>query len=73
MNLIDDIERQAFVDSVLIDWEHVEGRDGHPLEFNRDNALDLLRSCPKVWDELKSAAMDDERFRIDQDGQHLGE
>ena len=59
----DEAAQEAFADAVIIGWDGIEGRDGSPLEFTRENALDLIRHCPEVWDELRVAAVDNERFR----------
>lgn len=70
----DDITQQAFAEAVIIGWEGVDGRDGQPLEFTRENFLDLVRSCAPVWDLLREAAIDDDRFRATiEDAQQLGE
>lgn len=70
----DDITQQAFAEAVIIGWEGVDGRDGQPLEFSKENFLDLVRSCAPVWDLLREAAIDDDRFKATQeDAKQLGE
>ena len=68
----DEIHQQAFADEVLAGWENVDGPDGSPLEFTRENFLMLVRACPDVWQTLKTAAFDIDNFRA-ADGAKLGE
>ena len=71
----EEIQQIAFSETVLLGWEGMVGRDGNPLEFSKAAALDLLKSCPTVWDELKGAAIDEDLFKPDPvaDGESLGE
>ena len=70
----DDITQMAFAEAVVIGWDGVDGRDGQPLEFSKANFLDLVRSCAPVWDQLRAAAIDDERFKATlEDAKQLGE
>jgi len=74
-NVEDQATQEAFADAVIAGWENVEGRDGQPLAFTRDNVLDLIRACPDVWDELRVAAVDVANFRPNgaaKDGAELG-
>jgi hypothetical protein len=70
----EDIVQQAFAQSVVVGWSNVDGRDGQPLAFSQAAFLDLVKSCPAVWDALKGAAVDDNLFkRAEEDGRLLGE
>jgi hypothetical protein len=72
-NVQEEILQAAFADCVIAGWENVDGRDGQPLEFSSANALDLVRSCPSVWDAIKAAAIDDSLYRVEvEDGEALG-
>ena len=69
----EEIQMRAWAQTCAVGWEGVDGRDGLPLEFTKEAALDLVRSCPAVWDEIKAAAVDDARFKPDTaDGVLLG-
>lgn len=61
----DEITMQAFADSVVIGWREVLGRDDEPLEFSKENFLDLMKSCPDVWLQLRMAARDMDNFRVE--------
>ena len=71
----DEVTMQAFADSVVIGWRDVLDRNDQPWEFNKENFLDLMRSCPDVWLQLRMAARDLENFRVGQAkavGEELG-
>ena len=70
----EEVQMSAWAQTCAVSWEGVEGRDGQPLPFSKEAALDLVRSCPSVWDEIKGAAIDSSRFKPDKtDGEMLGE
>lgn len=71
----DEVTMSAFADSVVIDWREVLGRDDQPLAFSKENFLDLMKSCPDVWLQLRMAARDMDNFRVGQaqaTGEELG-
>ena len=71
----DEVTMAAFAESVVIGWRDVLGRDDQPLEFTKENFLDLMRSCPDVWLNLRMAARDLDNFRVGQAvaaGEELG-
>jgi len=46
----------VFLDSNLMGWRNVQGRDGLPLEFNRGNAETLLTDLPEILNRLHFAS-----------------
>lgn len=48
----------VFLDGNLIGWKNVQGRDGKPLAFNKENARTLLTDLPEVATRLRIAASD---------------
>lgn len=67
------VQQIAFSETVLVGWENMEDRNGQPLEFSKEAALDLITRCPAVWDELKGFAIDDENFKPEvEDAESLG-
>ena len=60
-----EIALRAFADVCILGWENVLGRDNKPLEFSKENFLDLMRSCPEVWNHIRFEARDIENFRRD--------
>ena len=64
---------EAFADAVVLGWTGVDGPDGQPLEFNRANCIALMEECPAIWDKVREAALDAERFKpVVEDGLQLG-
>lgn len=71
----DEITMQAFADSVVIGWKEVLDRDDQPWEFTKENFLDLMRSCPDIWLQLRMAARDLDNYRVEKAvtaGEELG-
>lgn len=52
----DRIYRGVFVDTVLLGWENVEGPDGKPMTFNKENALQLFTDLPDLFADLREQA-----------------
>jgi len=72
-NIQEAILQQTFADCVVVRWENVDDRNGDPMDCTPENFLDLVRSCPSVWDAIKEAAVDDSQFRVAaEDGELLG-
>jgi hypothetical protein len=64
---------EAFADCVILGWSGVTNGEGHALEFTRDNCIALMEDCPAIWDKVREAALDVERFRpVAEDGAQLG-
>ena len=61
-SISEEINRKVFVDVCLASWEGVEG-DGVPLECNRENALNLFRHLPDLFDTLWRAANSMENYK----------
>lgn len=66
MEAENEVTMQAFADSVVVGWRGMLDRNDQPLEFSREALLDLLNSCPDVWDRLRIAAADRDNFRLNQ-------
>lgn len=56
---------EAFVDTVLLGWENIEGADGAPLDFNRDNAIKLFTDLPDLFLDLSEQAGKQALFRAE--------
>jgi hypothetical protein len=70
----EDILIDAFADAVIVGWRNVDGPDGQPLEFNRENCIRVMYQCPDIWDAIRGAALDNEKFKqtVKEDGEALG-
>lgn len=66
---------EAFADCVILGWKNVTNGNGHELEFSRESCIKLMEDCPDIWDRIREAALDRERFRplaAQEDGELLG-
>lgn len=55
--------REAYIDTVLLGWEGVSDPEGKPLDFNRANALQLLKDLPWLFEEVRRYAEDAAAYR----------
>ncbi len=57
------IAMEAFVDSVLLGWENVTGKDGKPIEFSRDAARALFTDLRDLHELLVQESMEYANYR----------
>lgn len=57
---------EVFVETILLGWANIQGRDGKPLPFNRANAIKLMEDLPDLYSELVEEASKASRFREEQ-------
>jgi hypothetical protein len=58
------LNREAFVDGILLGWENVVGKDGKDLAYNRDAALKLFTDLPDLCMDLQEQAQRAANFRL---------
>lgn len=61
----DEIQRKLFVDICLVSWEGVEDDKGKPIEFNKENALELFKNLPALFDTLWKYANEWSNYKED--------
>jgi len=66
MEAEDEISLNAVADAVVVGWRDVVGRDDQPLPFSHGNFLDLMRSCPDVWMQLRVEVRNIDLFRLEE-------
>jgi hypothetical protein len=59
----DKLYKEVFADTVVLDWINVEGPDGQPMEFNRENVLKLFEDLPDLFADLREQANNVALFR----------
>ena len=59
----EDMFRGVFVKTVLKGWENIRGKDGLELEFTPENAADLFKKLPDLYDDLQEKARSAALFR----------
>ncbi|MFA7063658.1 MAG: hypothetical protein WC132_05935 [Methanomethylophilus sp.] len=55
--------REVFADTVVLDWINVEGPDGQPMDFNKENVLKLFEDLPDLFADLREQANNVALFR----------
>lgn len=66
------IYRDVFVKTVLKGWSNVQDKDGNPIPYSREAALDLFEKLPRLYDELNSRAGSIDLFREAQREEEAG-
>ena len=59
----DSLYRNAFIDTVVLDWVNVEDRDGKKMDFNKENCLKLFKDLPDLFNDLREQAANASLFR----------
>ncbi len=70
-----DILRRVYADAVIIGWDNVTDRDGNPLEFTKDNFVQLMADLPTLWRAIRTEAANHENFlkaQAQQEGKAVG-
>jgi hypothetical protein len=59
----DRLYKEVFAEHVVLDWLNVDGPDGEPLAFSKDNALKLFEDLPDLFADLREQASNVALFR----------
>jgi hypothetical protein len=59
----DRVMRETYADAVVVGWENIEGRDGKPLEFTKENVLKLFTDLPDLFRTVVKESQDMALFR----------
>jgi hypothetical protein len=46
----------VFVGTILLGWDNITGLDGKAILFNKENAKDLMKKLPDLYDDLQEKA-----------------
>lgn len=57
---------EVFVETILLGWDNVIGRDGKKLPFTRQNAIQLMTDLPDLYADLQAEASKAIRFLEEQ-------
>lgn len=55
--------KETFVETILLGWEGVENEDDQPMEFSKENAMQLFNDLPDLFRDLKEQAESAALFR----------
>lgn len=59
----DRLYKEVFAETVVLDWINVEGPDGQPMEFNKENVLKLFEDLPDLFVDLREQSANVALFR----------
>lgn len=59
----DELELEVFCTAVLIHWDGVTDRDGQPLPYSKENAIQLMKELPYLRQLLSEFARNVENYR----------
>lgn len=59
----DRLYKEVFAETVVLDWINVEGPDGKPLEFKKENVLQVFEDLPDLFNDLREQAANVALFR----------
>jgi hypothetical protein len=54
---------EAYADTVILGWENVTDADDNPLDFTRENVIQVLTDLPDLFDDIREQAEDASLFR----------
>jgi len=63
LDIINEINIEAFVDYCLIKWENVTDRSGVPLELTKENAVNLFTELPELYSVLIEDCQNVDNFK----------
>lgn len=53
----------VFVETVLKGWRNIKDKLGNEIPYTKENAIELFKALPRLYDELQSKAGGIEAFR----------
>lgn len=59
----DEIMIKLFIDVCLVSWEGVEDENGKPIPMTKENALELFKSLPDLFQSLYAHANNFENYK----------
>ena len=59
------ILREVYADTVVIGWSNVEGADGKPMAFTRENVIKLFTDLPELFADVQDQATNLALFRAE--------
>lgn len=60
-----EINVKVFVDTCLVSWKGVLDGDKNPIEFSRENAIELFKGLPVLFDSINAYAQDYKNYKED--------
>lgn len=60
---LDKIQRTAYAETVILDWENVEDENGVELPFTVENCIDLMKKLPELFKDIQEQSQKVALFR----------
>jgi len=57
---------EIYVDTVIVGWENLKGRDGKNMNHTRGNAIKLMFDLPDLFQDIRTSTGDFQNFRQEQ-------
>jgi hypothetical protein len=57
------INQEVYAETVVLAWENVEGEDGKPMSFSKQNCLKLFKDLPDLWSDIWETAQKAAMYR----------
>jgi hypothetical protein len=62
---LEEIIREVFAETVVLDWKGVETEDGKPLSFSREACIKLFNDLPDLFTDIQEQAQKSSLFRAE--------
>jgi len=56
--IAEEVFLDVFVGTILLSWDNIQDKNGKAVIFNKENAKDLLKKLPDLYDDLQEKAKD---------------
>ncbi len=63
LDVVEDMNRQAVAETVLLDWRNLENDDGTKIPYSKEKALEVLKKHPEFEEIVTECAGDIENYR----------
>lgn len=70
--LANKLMREAFAETVVLDWKGVTDKNGKSVKYNQKTAAKLLTDLPDLFNDLREAASKHSNFRAEEIKEDLG-
>ncbi len=65
VELATDLMKQAFAETIILDWKGFTKKDGKPLGYSAKAAYEMMVALPDLFNELRDAAGEAANYRIE--------
>jgi len=63
--LLKKLVMEVYAETVVIDFENIEDRDGQNIPYTKENAIRVFNDLPALWNDIQAQAQDWTLFRLD--------